>query len=112
VEKLGLDAAIATRLKFDIDDTGKPYVMNDKGERIPSKAKAGEFVTPVEAMQMVVDELQLNDFNPHGGKPAPAAPAPASGGGFFQPAAAGGQPLPPVNAPKLHPAAQRAMEGK
>ena len=112
VEKLGLEAAIAARLKFDIDDTGKPYVMNDKGERIPSKVKAGEFVTPVEAMQMVVDELKLNDFNPHGGKPAPVAPAPASGGGFFQPAAAGGQPLPPVNAPKLHPAAQRAMEGK
>jgi hypothetical protein len=106
VEKLGLDAALRSRLKFDLDETGKPYVTNDKGERIPSKAKASEFVSPVEAMQMVVDELNLNEVSPHGGKPAPAA----GQGQQQQQAAPVNRNAPPsgFNTPKPHPSAAKA----
>lgn len=103
VEQMGLDAAISKKLKFDLDETGKPFVMNEKGERIPSKVKASEFVSPAEAMQMVVDELNLNEVNPHGGKPAPvAAPIPV------RTAAQGAPPVPPQNAPRVHPNAVKA----
>lgn len=71
LELLGFEKAIETRLKFDMDDAGEFFVTNSKGERIPSKAKAGAFLSPSEAMQELANEMGLVETNPHGGNPAP-----------------------------------------
>lgn len=106
VEQLGLDAALKTRLKFDLDDTGNPYVTNEKGERIPSKTKASEFQSLAEAMQTVVDSLNLNEVNPHGGKPAPVTPQAQQ-----RPAPINVNPNHNINAPRPHPNAVKAAGG-
>lgn len=70
VEKMGFDAALASRFKFGISED-KLEVFAADGSRIQSKAKAGTFVDPTEAMQSLADEFGVGEVNPHGGKPAP-----------------------------------------
>lgn len=72
VEKAGYEAKVNERLRFDLDEQNALYVTNDKGERLKSPNKAGEFLQPFEALQQLADELELSEKNPHGGKPAPA----------------------------------------
>jgi len=79
VERLGLDAKIEQALKFDLSDTGKIEAFDAAGNRIPSKVKAGDFVSPTEAIQSVVDSLNLSEINPHGGKSVPKPITPATG---------------------------------
>lgn len=69
VEKLGLEAALKRELIVDLDEEGKPFVTGSDGKRIPSKIKASEFISIEEAMQGVVDKLDLSPKNPHGGRP-------------------------------------------
>lgn len=69
VEKMGYEAAKATRLKFDLGETGDAIeTFNAKGERIVSKNKAGTFLNATEALQELANELGLAEINPHGGK--------------------------------------------
>ncbi len=59
-------------IDFDLDETsGQLVTMNANGERIKSKVKAGDFTSPEEAMQEIINELGLGESNPHGGKSAP-----------------------------------------
>mgnify|MGYP000244267271 CR=1 FL=1 len=71
-ERHGFEAILKSKLKFDLDEsTGQLITMNANGERIKSKVKAGDFTSPEEAMQEIINELGLGETNPHGGKSAP-----------------------------------------
>jgi len=67
-EKLGLEAAISQKLKFDLSEKGELETFNSKGEHIVSKQKAGDFLNATDALQDLVNELGLAEINPHGGK--------------------------------------------
>lgn len=103
MEKIGFEALISQKLKFDIDDEGKFFVTDAAGNRIPNKAKHGTFLEPLEAVQSLADENGLVEKNPHGGQPAPAR------SGQQTPPPAGNQtPKPITNTVRLHPSAQKA----
>lgn len=86
VEKMGLQAAIQARLKFELNDKEELEVFTPTGERIMNKNTAGAFEGPKGAMQQIVDELGLSEINPRGGQPAP------SGANYTPSAAPGGAP--------------------
>jgi hypothetical protein len=111
IEKLGFEAEISKRLKFDLDEDGNFFVANEKGERIPNKAKAGTFLNPTEALQALANEHGLIELNPSGGKPAPSGqPSPAGAG--QKPPAPSGQPATGGNGIRIHPNAMKAAEGQ
>lgn len=68
-EQAGFDAIVASKLKFDLDETTrevKPFTIT--GESIKSKVKAGDFASLGEALQDIVNEIGLGETNPHGNK--------------------------------------------
>lgn len=87
LERAGFESVLNEKYVFDLDDAGKPFVANKKGERIPSKKVTGQFMEAEEVLQEELLANKLSKLNKDGGKAAPArqttgpaASAPAAGG--------------------------------
>ena len=102
-EKRGLESALREDIKVDLDEDGKPDVKNKEGKRIPSKLKASEFISIEEAMQGVVDAMDLAPKNPQGGKVVYNTGNQNNGNQNN-----GNQNPPPVNTVKIHPSALKS----
>jgi len=69
LQKLGFQAAINQRLKFDYDETGTFQVYDSFGHLIPDKKKHGAFLQPEEAVKNLAVEIGYTSLNPHAAKP-------------------------------------------
>ena len=64
----GFESRVQRSFKPDLDEEGRLYLTNEKGERIKSKVKIGSFADPKEILTSLIDELELSSKNPDGGK--------------------------------------------
>lgn len=51
LEKVGFQAQFEKNFKWQIDETGNPFLGNEKGERIKSDLKQGQFKEPYEILE-------------------------------------------------------------
>lgn len=74
LRKEGFVSKAKSKYQVLIDDEGKPYAANDKGEPLMNPKKAAERWTLADALKAEADALKLIATNPQGGKViAPAA---------------------------------------
>ncbi len=69
LRKEGFLAKSKAKYQVLIDDEGKTYAANDKGEPLMNPKKAAERWTLAEALKADADALKLIGVNPQGGKP-------------------------------------------
>ncbi len=102
LEKKGFIIDFKENHKLDLDEEGKFFVANVKGERIKSKNKASEFMNLNEVITNYGIEKKVYAVAGDNGNPPPRRPL-FGGGNPPQPAA-------PLAGRTVHPRAQRAAE--
>ena len=71
LRKEGFVSKAKSKYQVLLDDEGKPYAANDKGEPLMNPKKAAERWSLAEALKAEADALKLVGVNPQGGKTVP-----------------------------------------
>lgn len=92
IEKKGFIATLNEKYKIDLDETEEPFIMNQKGERIPHPKKNGEWKSIEEIFEEEGKAAGVWEGNPVAGKAQPRPAVVTGGRQIEQPALSSGRP--------------------